>query len=127
MTRRVVVATRNPGKLHELRPLLASAGFAVIDLAEAGVPPSDDEDAVEAYDTFEENALAKARYFYEIAGGIATIADDSGLEVAHLGGAPGVRTKRFSGRDDLRGQALDDANTRALLSALDGAPDRSAR
>ena len=55
------------------------------------------------------------------------VADDSGLEVAALGGAPGVRTKRFSGRTDLTGQALDDANNATLLDALEGAADRRAR
>ena len=123
----VLLATRSAGKVRELRPLLERAGWTVVDLESFGLHDEAEEAELERFATFEENALAKARYFYEIGGGIATIADDSGLEVAHLGGAPGVRTKRFSGRDDLSGQALDDANNRALLAALDGASDRSAR
>ena len=123
----VLLATRSAGKVRELRPLLERAGWSVVDLASFGLSDEAEEAELERFETFEENALAKARYFYEIAGGIATIADDSGLEVSHLGGAPGVRTKRFSGRDDLRGQALDDANNRALLAALEGVSDRGAR
>src|SRR5262249_31977721 len=95
-----LVATRSVGKLRELRPLFASHGIAVVDLAEAGIPESADEDPLEAFATFEENALAKARYFFERTGQ-PTFADDSGLEVSALGGAPGVLSKRWSGRTDL--------------------------
>ncbi len=122
----LLLATRSHGKLRELRPLFASAGITVIDLREAGVAERDDEAGVECFDTFEENALAKARYFRERTG-MATFADDSGLEVLALHGAPGVRSKRWSGRDDLVGQALDDANNAALLAALAGTVDRRAR
>lgn len=126
MSGTVVVATRNAGKLHELRPLLADAGFDAIDLEAAGVPASDDEDAIEAHDTFEENALAKARYFFARCGGLPVVADDSGLVVEALGGAPGVRSKRWSGRVDLGGRELDAANNARLLERLAGAGDRSA-
>ena len=126
MTRRVVVATRNAGKLHELRPLLAEAGFEAVDLTEAGVPPSPEEEAIEAHDTFEENALAKARYFAERCGGLPVVADDSGLVVDALGGAPGVRSRRWSARDDLQGRALDAANNARLVERLAGVSDRSA-
>jgi XTP/dITP diphosphohydrolase len=123
----ILLATRNPGKLRELRPMFERAGLQVVDLDAFGIPEDDDEQQLERFATFEENAVAKARYFYEVSGGVATIADDSGLEVEALGGAPGVRSKRWSGRDDLTGQALDDANNAALLAQLHGAPDRSAR
>ncbi|HYV97183.1 MAG TPA: non-canonical purine NTP pyrophosphatase [Gemmatimonadaceae bacterium] len=126
MTAPLLLATRSGGKLRELKPMFAAAGISVIDLAEAGVAESPDEDGIERFGTFEENALAKARYFHA-KGGLATIADDSGLEVAALGGAPGVRSKRWSGRTDLTGQALDDANNAALLAALAGKSDRRAR
>jgi len=122
-----VIATRNAGKLRELRPLFADAGIAVIDLLEAGVPESSDEETLECFETFEENALAKARWFAARVDGLPVIADDSGLEVAALGGAPGVRSKRWSGRADLSGSALDDANNALLLEHLRGASDRSAR
>ncbi|HUF27577.1 MAG TPA: non-canonical purine NTP pyrophosphatase [Gemmatimonadaceae bacterium] len=125
--RDVLVATRSPGKMRELRPLLEGAGFTVVDLATFGLPEEPEEQGIECHDTFEANALAKARYFYEVSGGIATVADDSGLEVYALGGAPGVRSKRFSGRDDLSGEALDAANNAALLAALSRTDDRRAR
>lgn len=113
----LLLATRSEGKLRELRPLFQGAGFRVQDLREAGVGESPDEDVVESHDTFEANALAKARYFHALTGR-AVVADDSGLEVVALGGAPGVRSKRWSGRVDLSGQALDDANNARLLEAL---------
>jgi XTP/dITP diphosphohydrolase len=97
----------------------------VIDLAEAGVPESPDEDALEAFSTFEENALAKARYFHARTGR-PTVADDSGLAVVALGGGPGVLSKRWSGRTDLSGQALDDENNRLLMERLRGVADRRA-
>ncbi len=122
----VLLATRNAGKLRELRPLFERAGFTVVDLAEHGIEEEGAEEELERHETFEENALAKARYFYEVSGGIATVADDSGLVAAALGGAPGVRSKRWSGRSELAGRALDEANNAKLLSALAGVSDRSA-
>lgn len=113
----VLLATRSEGKLRELRPLFAGAGIRVQDLREALVGEAPDEDAVEAFDTFAANALAKARYFHVLTG-LPTVADDSGLEVSVLDGQPGVRSKRWSGRTDLSGQALDDANNARLLEAL---------
>jgi XTP/dITP diphosphohydrolase len=113
----VLLATRSEGKLRELRPLFAAAGLAVEDLRGARLEVSADEDAVEAFDTFEANALAKARYFHALTGR-AAVADDSGLEVDVLAGLPGVRSKRWSGRSDLSGQALDDANNARLLESL---------
>jgi XTP/dITP diphosphohydrolase len=113
----VLLATRSEGKLRELRPLFAGAGLQVRDLREAHVGEAPDEGAVEAFGTFAANALAKARYFHQLTG-LPTVADDSGLEVAALGGEPGVRSKRWSGRTDLAGQALDDANNQKLLQAL---------
>jgi XTP/dITP diphosphohydrolase len=126
VTRRVLLATRSAGKVRELQPLIRAAGFDVVDLAGAGIPETAEEDGLEVADTFEENALAKARYFYRKSG-IPTLADDSGLAVSALGGAPGVRSKRWSGRADLDGQALDDENNRLLLERLADARDRGAR
>jgi XTP/dITP diphosphohydrolase len=122
----ILLATRSAGKLHELRPLFESAGVSVADLQEAALSPSADEVAVEAFETFEANALAKARYFHALTGR-PTIADDSGLEVEALAGQPGVRSKRWSGRTDLAGQALDDANNAQLLAALREVPEPVAR
>ena len=124
---RLLVATRSRGKLGELTALLAPLGYELFDLAEAGIARRPEEDSVECFDTFEANALAKARYFAPSSGGAPVIADDSGLVVTALGGQPGVRSKRWSERSDLEGYALDAANNAKLLAALAGAPDRSAR
>jgi XTP/dITP diphosphohydrolase len=122
-----ILATRNAGKLRELRALFADAGLDVIDLAEAGIPERPDEEGIEIHATFEDNALAKARYFADRAGGRTVVADDSGLEVLALRGEPGVRSKRWSGRDDLEGAALEAANNELLLARLGGESDRRAR
>jgi XTP/dITP diphosphohydrolase len=123
-----VLASRNVGKLRELRALFGTQGIEVIDLREAGV----DEDAaaeaaIEAYDTFEENALAKARYFSSRLPGRVIVADDSGLAIDALRGAPGVRSKRWSGRDDLHGSLLDASNNAKLVSRMGDVTDRRAR
>jgi XTP/dITP diphosphohydrolase len=122
-----VLATRSAGKLRELRPIFLGAGIAVIDLAEARITESPSEAGIECFDTFEANALAKARYFHERANGRDVVADDSGLEVLALGGAPGVRSKRWSGRLDLDAEALDAANNEMLVQRLRGVADRRAR
>lgn len=123
----LLIATRSEGKLRELRPMFAAAGLTLVSLDELDMEESPDETELEPYATFEENALSKARYFYEVSGGIPTVADDSGLEVAALGGNPGVRSKRWAGRVDLRGLQLDEANNHALLASLEGIEDMSAR
>ena len=122
----LLIATRSAGKLRELRELFARAGLDVVDLTQAGVAPSAVEDDLEVADTFEDNALAKARYFAELTRR-AVIADDSGLEVAALDGRPGVRSKRWSGRTELAGLALDAANNARLIDELRGLTNRDAR
>jgi XTP/dITP diphosphohydrolase len=123
----ILLATRNGGKLRELQPIFAAAGFEVLTLPDVGLGAElPEEDDLERFETFEENALAKATFFHARSGGLRTIADDSGLEVRALGGAPGVRSKRFSGARET-GDALDAANNAALLAALAGADDRAAR
>lgn len=118
----VVVATRSPNKLGEITRILPPIeGLRLIDLQSAGIPEDPEEDTVEVYTTFEGNALAKARYFAERTE-FAVLADDSGLSVDALDGAPGVRSRRFSGRTDLSGPELDRANNEALLSALAEVP-----
>lgn len=122
---RVLVATRNEGKLRELRPMFAALGYDVVDLEAVGVPETPDEEAIEAHETFEANALAKARHFHRASGGMPTVADDSGLEVAALGGAPGVRSKRYA--EAPPGVSQTAANNARLLAALGGVEDRRAR
>ena len=123
----LLLATRSDGKLREIQPIFRAAGLTLVSLDDLEIEESDEEADLEPYSTFEENALSKARYFYEVSGGIPTVADDSGLEVSALGGQPGVRSKRWSGRDDLKGVALDEANNRALIASLDGVADLTAR
>jgi len=119
---RLLVATRNPGKVRELRDILARyPELDVVGLEDLGVPESPDEDAVEAFETFEENAQAKARYYAALTGEL-TLADDSGICVDALDGAPGVRSRRFAGEEESRGVRQDEANNRLLLRLLAGVP-----
>lgn len=113
-----LLATRSAGKIRELVPLLEEFGLTVSSLSEFGLPEEAHEDALEVFDTFEANALAKARWFHARSGGLPTLADDSGLTVDALDGAPGVRSKRWGGFSTLSGRALDDANNGHLLQAL---------
>jgi len=126
VTDRVLLATRSEGKLRELRALFAGYSIDVVDLRTEGVLETDAEDDLEQYESFNENALAKGRYFNALSG-LPVVADDSGLEVRALGGVPGVRSKRWSGRQDLTGDALDAENNALLLRSLAGMSDRAAR
>lgn len=123
---RIVLATRSEGKLRELQPMFAAAGYEAVSLATLGVPESPAEEEIERFDTFEENALAKARYFAALLPGMPILADDSGLVVAALGGAPGVRSKRYSGASGVSGAELDAANNARLQQELKGVSDREA-
>jgi XTP/dITP diphosphohydrolase len=122
-----VLATRNGGKLRELRALFASVQVAVEDLDEAGLPEEVEEAGIECHATFEENALAKARWFARYLPDRCVLADDSGLEVAALGGDPGVHSRRWSVEAGLDGRALVAANNARLVRELAGVADRRAR
>lgn len=111
---RLVLASNNPGKLREMRALLAPLGIEVIAQAELGIA-----EAEEPHDTFLENALAKARHASR-ASGFAALADDSGLCVDALGGAPGVHSAYFAGREGGREQR-DARNNAKLLASLGAA------
>ncbi|MBZ0270750.1 RdgB/HAM1 family non-canonical purine NTP pyrophosphatase [bacterium] len=113
MRSRLIVATNNAGKMRELRRILEPLGFSLVTAREAGVEDAADEIG----ETFEENAIAKARFVAERTGEPA-IADDSGIAIDALGGAPGVRSARFAGPD-----ATDDNNNRRLLESLRDVPD----
>jgi XTP/dITP diphosphohydrolase len=113
-----LLATRSAGKLAELHEIFGALGLAVTDPKSLGIPENPAEDEVESYDTFEENALAKARYFFEASGGLPTFGDDSGLCVDALGGEPGVFSKRWAGRLDLPANELDAANNAKLVSRM---------
>ena len=116
-----LVATRSPGKLREILKILDGLdGIRLRSLEELGVLPSHEEERVEVFDTFGENAVAKARHFRHLTG-MPTIADDSGLSVDALGGAPGVRSRRFAPETDGLSQSeQDEANNRHLLTQLEG-------
>ena len=114
----VVLASGNQGKLKEFSAILGAAGITMIAQGELGVP-----EAEEPYATFVENALAKARHA-SIHTGLPALADDSGLCVRGLGGAPGVHSARFA---ELKGGARTDAaNNQCLLDAMRTLRDRSA-
>jgi XTP/dITP diphosphohydrolase len=111
---RLLLASANQGKLRELRTILDGLPVELVGLAEAGLgAPSEVE---ETGATFLENALLKGRA-YAAWSGLAAVADDSGLEVDALGGAPGVRSARYAGPG-----ASDQANLDKLLAALTGVP-----
>jgi len=125
----LVLATRSTHKIKEIRTILdVVPNLRVLDLTEASVPYDDAEEDLEPFDTFEENAASKAAYFQRITG-LPTVADDSGIEIELLGGAPGVRSKRFAPDQSLSGLALDEANNEHLLASLGDAPlaERTAR
>ena len=112
---RLVLASNNAGKLREFRRLLEPLGYEVIPQAELGVAPAD-----EPHVTFIENALAKARHASAHTG-LPALADDSGICVDALGGAPGVHSARYA-----REPASDARNNAALVAALAGVNDRRA-
>jgi XTP/dITP diphosphohydrolase len=113
-----LLATRSAGKLRELREIFAELGLEITDVSSLGIPENAAEEQLECYETFEENALAKVRYFFEISGGLPTFGDDSGMCVDVLGGAPGVYSKRWSAREDLDREALDTANNAKLVARM---------
>lgn len=109
-----VIATNNKKKLREIREILDTLGVSAISLAEAGV----ESDAEETGETFEENSLIKARAAFE-ASGLPAMADDSGLAVDALGGAPGVYSARYGG-ERLKS---DEERYNFLLENMRGVPE----
>ena len=114
----LLLATRSAHKVQEIRTILIGIPrLTVLDLDDIGLEWRDEEEALEPFDTFEENARSKAEYFHARTG-LPTVADDSGLEVDALGGAPGVRSKRFAPVEGLTGHKLDQANNNYLVERL---------
>lgn len=113
--KQLVLASNNPGKVAEFRRLFAPLAIAVIPQGELGV-----SEAEEPHATFVENALVKARHAAR-ATGLPALADDSGICVPALGGAPGVYSARYAGEPK-----SDARNNAALLAALASQPDRRA-
>lgn len=109
---RIVLASGNPGKLAELRAMLDGAGIELVSRREFGLA-----DPSETGTTFVENAIIKARHT-AAATGLAALADDSGICVDALGGAPGLDSALYAGA-----HGADEANNDKLLQALEGVPD----
>ena len=121
MTKRVVLASGNSGKVAEIQSVLNSFGFDVIPQTELNI-----EDAIEDGLSFVENALIKARHACLLSG-LPAIADDSGLEVDALDGAPGIYSARYADGADAGAGMRDHANNTKLLAALEGESNRAAR
>lgn len=115
MTQSLVLASNNRGKLAEFSQLLSPLGFALTPQGELGIPEAD-----EPHLTFVENALAKARHAARLSG-LPALADDSGICVPALGGAPGVHSARFAGEPK-----SDAANNAKLVRELAAQDDKSA-
>jgi len=116
LDRPLVLATKNKGKISELRELFQHSDIEIKTLSDFGpIPP-----VIEDGDTFEENAVKKAQFTARVLG-IPALADDSGLTVKALGGAPGVFSSRYGGEN-----ADNESNNRKLLNEMAGVEDRSA-
>jgi XTP/dITP diphosphohydrolase len=114
--KKLVLASNNPGKLREFQTMLAPLGFEVVTQAQLEI-----DEAEEPHCTFVENALAKARHASR-ASGLPALADDSGICVDALGGAPGVISARYAGDNP----KSDAANNAKLLNDMVGVADRRA-
>jgi len=114
--KKLVIASNNPGKLREFQAMLAPLGIEVLTQEQLGI-----SEAEEPHCTFIENALAKARHVSK-ASGLPALADDSGICVSALGGAPGVYSARYAGDSP----KSDTRNNEKLLQAMQGETDRRA-
>ena len=116
---KLIIASNNKHKIKEIKAILASRFEEILSMREAGI----DHETVEDGKTFMENAMKKARELCELSGE-ACLADDSGISVDALGGAPGIYSARFASMDG--GNADDEANNDLLLEKLKGKTDRRA-
>lgn len=122
---KILAATRSAGKQPEIRRVLEPGGVEVVFPGDLGLWETPEEEALELGETFEANARRKAEHFARLTG-FPTVADDSGLEVFSLGGAPGVRSRRWAGAHG-PAEAVDAANNAELLRRLSGAPEHRRR
>lgn len=120
MKEKIIFATKNKNKMKEIREILADKDYDILSMEEAGISI----DVVEDGTTFEENALIKARAIRDYVKDAIVLADDSGLEIDYLGGAPGIYSARFEGED-----TPYSIKNQILLDKLSGVPDeeRTAR
>lgn len=114
----IIAASRNAHKIAEIEAITKKFGMKIISRDEAGLPTTEIEEDGE---TFEENSYKKASEIMKMCGKV-TIADDSGLMVEYLGGAPGVYSARFAGEG-----SCDDKNNQKLLNLLEGVPYKERR
>jgi XTP/dITP diphosphohydrolase len=117
---KLLAATRSTGKQTEIRRVLEPVGVEVVFPDDIGLFETAAEERLELAETFEANARHKAEHFSRLSG-LPTVADDSGLEVFALGGAPGVRSRRWTGAGG-SGAEVDATNNAELLRRLQGAP-----
>jgi XTP/dITP diphosphohydrolase len=122
---KLLIATRSAGKQGEIVRALEAAGHEVVLPDDAGIYESPAEDALEQGETFEANARIKAEYFAKRSG-LPTVADDSGLEVLSIGGAPGIRSRRWAGAVGSAAD-VDAANNEELRRRLLGADEARRR
>ncbi len=122
---KLLAATRSRGKQPEFRRVLEPAGVEVVFPDDVGLWEDPTEDSLEVAESFEGNARRKAEHFARLSG-LPTVADDSGLEVFALGGAPGVRSRRWAGVTG-SGAEVDAANNAELLRRLLGASEARRR
>ena len=115
MEKRIIFATGNQNKMKEIHMILADLGMPIYSMKEAGI----DIDIVEDGTTFEENAQIKAKAIAKYLPDDIILADDSGLEIDYLDGAPGIYSARFAGED-----TSYDIKNRIFLDKLDGVPDK---
>ena len=119
---KILAATRSGGKQNEIRRVLAPSGIEIVFPDDVGLWETSAEQVLEVGESFESNARKKAEHFARLSA-LPTFADDSGLEVMALGGAPGVRSKRWAGAIGTPAE-IDAANNAELLRRLAGAPER---
>jgi len=118
---KLAVATRNQGKLREIEPLFRDTPIRLASLNDLGVAEKPEEDELEGYASFSRNALAKAQYFHDRTG-LPMMADDSGIVIDALGGAPGPKSKRYAPPEMQAEFGVDRANNMHLLRQLRGLP-----
>jgi XTP/dITP diphosphohydrolase len=118
---KLLVATRSAGKQREVKRLLATSGLDLVFPEDLNLFEDPSEDLLEQADSFRANALAKAEHFAKRSQ-LPTVADDSGLEVFYLGGAPGTRSKRWAAATGTADE-VDAANNAELMRRLAGAPE----
>jgi len=122
---KLLVATRSAGKQREVKRLLADAGLDLVFPEDVNLFEEAAEDLLEQSDSYRSNARAKAEHFAKRSG-LPTVADDSGLEVFYLGGAPGVKSKRWAGASGTAAE-VDVGNNAELVRRLAGAPEAKRR